>query len=248
MKVLGEILAAILLSILATHATAQAETMVWILAGQSNMYSGFSRALTANASTVPSNVEYWCNLNDRAGLRQVTNYKKVASFGPEVEFISLISKPHPDDYHIVIKSCKGGSGMDRWQVGADLYEGLVNTVLNVVGDRVVQYKALLWAQGETDATFADTASLYQGRLVAMIQGLRLNLGCPGLPVLIELTDWKAPYIFNVDLAQINVCLSEPLVRIVPTNGMSKQSNVLHFTSRGQLQLGQRYFLVFSTLQ
>lgn len=217
---------------------ANACTMVWIVAGQSNTYSGLSASLGLDNSDVPWNVEYWCEVYGKQALRQVASFRQIKSFGPEVRFSQLISQQYPDDYHVIIKFCLGGTGMGRWQVGGDLYEGMLCAVSTVVGARPVQYKGLLWIQGETDSLYADAASLYRERLTGMIQGLRAALACD-LPVLIALVQWNGPYIFNVNLAECMIGLSVPNVRLIPTNHLPRR--LAHFTSRGQLLLGARFF-------
>jgi len=84
----------------------------------------------------------------------------------------------------------GGTGLDRWLPGADLYRRALE---RAAGARAAgRLAAALWHQGENDAADEAKARSYGERLERMIRALRADLGIPELPFVAgELADCLA---------------------------------------------------------
>jgi len=224
-------------------ARAQAETKVWIMWGQSNMFSGLSGELPEAYVTVPHNVEYWASIK-QGEAQSFTSFKKQELIGPEVGFAHTIAKQYfPDDSHLIIKVAVGATDMSRWTRGGDLYSLLLQTVKTVVGNRDVRYMAVIGCQGEADSNTVSKYLDYRPMMNSMMRGIRSELGDPYLMWGITLTNPPTKYAFEINAEQLRIVQTDVNARAISTIQILKdpcgQGAELHYTTMGQIELGRR---------
>ena len=160
---------------------------------------------------------------------------------------------------LIVSNARGGTGLDAWQkdyvptlddgfgrkFGDD--EKLWGTVIpQYYGEAVrraraaMKYgklKAILWHQGESDISKADT---YMERLRRMVSDLRADLKAPKVPFVVG-----EIYKGHNNAEKINSVLRSvpdeiPYSRCVSTEGLTSKPDNTHFDRAGQIELGHRY--------
>jgi hypothetical protein len=214
---------------------------VFVLAGQSNMQGrGATEDLPEHLKTQPENVRFYTHGRE-------STIGKYHYFGPEVNFAHLISNTFPNDNVIIIKSAASGSSITQWLPGTELYAGLIRQVKFVVDPAEADIQAIVWMQGETDAKDETLAKAYKDNLKAVIDGLRKDLHANNTMFLvgrITQPDHNFSMEKTVRNAQNEVDKDNPNTIIVPTDGIGKLYDNVHFNSEGLVELGRRFALAF----
>lgn len=156
----------------------------------------------------------------------------------------------PDNVSVLmIPTAVGGCPISKW-----LEDGVHREVKMfsnfrekmALGRRYGTVKAVLWHQGESDATESGIP-LYRGRLEQLLRLFRKEARNRRLPVLMgEIGSFSA----TPDLyAQINgiihaVSAADKHTAVVPTADLKDRGDHLHFDSEGQRTLGARYAEAF----
>lgn len=163
---------------------------------------------------------------------------------------------------LIIRSAVGGTGFldNRWGPKDDLYLRMLNmtdTALALSGENRI--KALLWHQGETDATLNSSYRTYYDNLMGLYRSVAGRYGVPDLPFIAGdfVQDWKSK----------NAAICEPVIsaardvcrdcggRFVETDGLKSNMQELdhhpfgweddiHFSRRSVYELGRRYFAAY----
>jgi hypothetical protein len=236
--------AVVLFAVLVFAPSARAKEKVWVMWGQSLMTSGSSANIPASMSEIPGNVEVWTSCDGTFPLRS-TSFNAQPGFGPEVGFAYSISAMYPRDYHLIIRYAAGGTDMTRWQVGGDLYCGLIEVVRQITAGRKVKFEAILSDQGESDANMPENVPLYQGRMQATMHGLRHAFKSPRLPCFIGLVcspvcQWG----FRIAQAQLQIIATDGHARgiehsTLPTLQTGPAANI-HLTDASEIAYGQMF--------
>lgn len=236
------LLIALLFSISITS-NVEAKERVYILAGQSNMMGkGKTNKLPAYMKTQPHNVEFYY----QGRKRQLA---KFSHFGPEVSFAHAISRKFPNDKHIIIKHVATGTSIHHWLPGSPLFDGLlrqrgfvkVTATANNLANKKVD--AIIWMQGEKDARSAINANRYETNLKRFILGVRRQLNSPQSIFIMGQINPQDPafhMLETVKKAQVNTQRALPHVKLVSTDGLGKIYDNVHYNTKGQLELGQRF--------
>lgn len=110
-----------------------------------------------------------------------------------------------------------------------------------------------WIQGESDAKSnnaqPDMSLLYRQNLEALIKKVRKEFNKTDLPVVIARiavpeVDARGRYFGHRDIirgAQQAVAEADRRIALISTDDLEKQNDQLHYTSQGQLEMGQRLF-------
>ena len=175
--------------------------------------------------------------------------KPSAGVGPGRAFAIAIHDAAPAQRIGIVPTAVGGSPISSWEPGAldaatktHPYDDAIARVRVAMRDG--RFRAILWHQGEADAT-PELSVLYADRLRRVITRLRTDLGDPTLPFIIgELgqfprSGWSAAKV-RVDSAQRAVAASMPGVAYVSSDGLSHRGDSLHFDSASARELGRRY--------
>lgn len=109
-------------------------------------------------------------------------------------------------------------------------------------------KGILWHQGESDCKPAE-ASKYQEGLTALIARFRKEFAAPDLPFIIgqlgqfEGRTWSDAR-KQVDAAHQAIAAADPSVAFVSSDGLSCNSDHVHFNAASQRTFGARYAEAF----
>ncbi|KAG2650392.1 probable carbohydrate esterase At4g34215 [Panicum virgatum] len=227
-------------------------TLVFILAGQSNM-SGRGGATSGTwDGVVPpecapsprilrlSPALRWEEA--REPLHAGIDVGNVLGVGPGMPFAhAVLGKVVPARAAAVglVPCAQGGTPLANWTRGTELYDRMVTRARAALGGGG-ELAAVLWYQGETDAMKKEDAELYQGRMEALVRDVRRELGRPDLLVIqvgIATAQYGGKFLDRVREAQKAVTLSLRNVKYVDAMGLPIASDNTHLTTEAQVQLG-----------
>jgi hypothetical protein len=232
----------------ARPAAEQGRLHLFLLAGQSNMagrgvVEAEDRAAHARVWMLDRN-EQWVPAVDPMHFD-----KPIAGVGPGRSFGIAIAEADPTIRIGLIPAAVGGSAISSWEpgavhaeTGAHPYDDAIRRARAAM--REGELEAILWHQGESDAT-AAAAPLYAERLRALVERFRADLGDPDLPVLVaqvgrfEGKPWDAPHL-QVDAAHRELASRLPNVAYVSAEGLAHKGDTLHFSAPAARELGRRY--------
>ena len=234
-------------------------TQIFVLAGQSNMVgAGVTADVPDRWRAAPANLRLYVDGEVRPWLNK-------ERFGPEVGFGIEVAAALPDTPVVLSKVARSGANLYYdWNPDGvsrgneDVYRGPVYPALLSSMDTLSAglrgqgeapvVAGVIWMQGERDSVIEVMADAYEANLHAFIRQVRLDLG-PDLPFLmgqvspriIELPELRYRHAFRetVRRAQVAVAGSMPHVALITTDDLPQSDN-LHFTSAGLLELGRRY--------
>lgn len=251
-----------IISCLLIHVPALAvdKPLVLLLAGQSNMVGmGEVTELPAEMKTMPETVSLLVN------GRPIRPFPQ-GSFGPEVSIAMAMAKHFPGRPIVLFKFAVGGTSQLAWAPHYDaervkriqfshdlnagsLYPKLLAAWKLAFPDGTTKPDAILWMQGESDAILSDVGKEYRKNIEQLIMALRRDLNAPDAPFLIgEINPPKVaasihyefPALEQVVAAQRGAAKELPHVFTVPTNGLGKRADEVHYDTQGQLELGKRF--------
>jgi hypothetical protein len=224
------------------------ERQIFLLAGQSNMAG---RGVVEDQDRVVNpNVEMLTRALTWAPAVDPVHFDKpIAGVGPGRAFGIAVSE-HECNAHVgLVPAAVGGSPISSWQPGAvdaatgtHPYDDAITRARAAMRDG--KLKAILWHQGEADATPALSV-VYADGLRALIARFRSDLGDPSLPFIIgelgifERAPWSAAKA-RVDSAQRAVTSTTPNVAFVYSTGLVDKGDTLHFDARSARTLGRRF--------
>jgi len=237
---------------------------LYILAGQSNM-SGRGRAQHEDISQMSITgkrqlhaLDANCEWNiANGGFYSYENYPDQMVFikpekvglGPGLRFAQRVAEEMEGSSDIgLIPTAVGGSEIRKWHSETgELYKEAIKRTKEAQKSGVV--RALLWHQGESDAT-ESKCSLYAERLREVIAGFRRDLNAPDLLVLVGtlgsyLDNHFAKNMFgkwNVVNEQMRqVANEDDRVFLVEAEDLVCGGDNLHFSAVSAQYLGERYF-------
>jgi len=156
----------------------------------------------------------------------------------------------------LVPAAVGGSPISSWEPGAldsatgtHPYDDALERLR--IARKDGQVRGILWHQGESDAT-PQLSVLYAGRLRALIDRFRAELGDPALPFVIgELgkfdgKPWSAE-MERVDSVHRAIAASVPNVAYVSSDELSDKGDKLHFDAASQRKFGERYAAAYLTI-
>lgn len=158
---------------------------IFILAGQSNM-AGRGGNIPPECRPNPSILRFTANLDwkvAREPLHVDIDVGKVCGVGPGMAFANKIVRSHGSGTGIIglVPCAVGGTSVNKWGKGSRLYGQLVKRGSEALKDGGGTIGAILWYQGESDTLNKEDAETYEGKVVKLIEDLRLDLNLPSLP-------------------------------------------------------------------
>ncbi len=225
---------------------------LYLLAGQSNMAGrGIptdTDRLSAPRVLVFDKHDAWASQGEPIHFD-----KPQAGVGPGFTFARLMAGRYPEKTIGLVPCAVGGTGIERWLPGADLFENAVRRArLAMVSGRL---RGIFWHQGEAQSGEEVMASIYASQLLEVALGFRKALDSPDVPFVAgELGEYlyvrsngKSPFARLVN-QQINTLPSLlPYSAVVPSHGLKDKGDELHFDADSQREFGKRYFEVFIKL-
>ena len=146
----------------------------------------------------------------------------------------------------LIPCAVGGTPISRWLPDGDLF------LAAVARARVAQthgrLRAILWHQGESECGDSLRAQAYGENLARVLTGFREELAEPAVPVVIgELGEYlytrtgnPSPFAREVNAQIATLPKRLPDAAVVPSAGLSANSDELHFDADSLKEFGRRY--------
>ena len=238
-----------------TPTSSAAERDLYLLAGQSNM-AGRGTVEPADRVPVAGIMMLDRHMMWVPAVDPVHFDKPSAGVGPARGFAQAVHDADPTRPIGLVPAAVGGSPISSWEPGAldaatktHPYDDAVARAR--VAMRGGHFRAILWHQGESDAT-PELSVHYADRLRTVITRLRAELGDPTLPFIIgqlgqfPRSGWSAAR-ERVDSAQRAVAASVPGVAFVTSNWLDHRGDSLHFDSASARELGRRYAAAYREL-
>lgn len=222
---------------------------VILLAGQSNM-EGLGKVSDLSPMNF-DNIHFF-----DFGLN--SNMKKPSgNFGPEIGLAKTLSENFPNRKFIFIKYAIGGSSLLDWAPKYDaekakitghpefgnMYAKLLELTDSLTNGLNTKPVAVLWMQGERDARVPEAGKDYYKNFKHLIQSLRKDLGYKSMPFLFgKVNPPRETYLAleTVNKAQFKTIEKIKNTFLISTDNLDKWGDNLHYSSKGQLELGERF--------
>ncbi len=152
----------------------------------------------------------------------------------------------------LVPCADGGTNMDQWAVGGVLYDHAL--FMTKLAMRTSNLCGILWHQGESDCGNDDRVNAYKDKFITMITTLRRDLGDENIPVIIgEIgTNIADRYGLGDRPVKINAVFGEiakelPMCAVASSEGLTLNSDFLHFDAVSLRTFGHRYFNAYKSL-
>lgn len=229
----------------------------------------------------------WAALTPGFGTGSRTDGESVtpsARFGPELTFARHLRQLRPGEKIAIIKYARGGSSIDdritgsgTWDPhdtrgegdtkGINQYDHALATIANATHehdidgdgepDRLIP-AGIVWMQGETDASNAETAKDYKHNLAELGELLRAAMRMDDLPIVIgRISDshqgngpegrvWSHGDV--VRTAQEEIAKEDEHAAIVTSTDNYAFSDIAHYDTEGYIDLGRQFAEAMHTLR
>ena len=226
---------------------------VFILAGQSNMAG---RGLVEPQDTVPNNRVY--ALNGKGNIiiaKEPLHFYEPSMAGLDsgLSFGKSLIKHIPDSISVLlVPTAVGGSSISQWLNDSIHREVKLFSNFKRMAELGMQYgtvKGILWHQGESDAKTKE-APLYQSKLSELIYQFRKVVGNQETTVVIgQLGSYSTNPLWSKINDHIKYYVStDPNTGMINTQDLKDKGDKVHFDSKAQRALGERYANEFIKLQ
>ncbi|PAN43932.1 hypothetical protein PAHAL_9G004000 [Panicum hallii] len=239
----------LLLLLLHLGAAAGNRTLVFLLAGQSNM--GGRGGATSGGSwdgVVPPECAPSPRIlrlspelrweEAREPLHRGIDLHNALGVGPGMPFAHAVLRSRRLPPHAVVglvPCAQGATPIADWARGTQLYHRMLQRARVASEGRLA---ALLWYQGEADTISRRDAELYAPRMEAFVRDVRRDLGMPDLLVIqVGLATGQGKFMDLVREAQKRVVSNVPNVRYVDAKGLPVANDYTHLTTPAQVKLG-----------
>jgi len=217
----------------------------FLLIGQSNMAG---RGFPAEVDPIPNDGIYvqrngrWWPMYVPVNPDRVT-----AGINLAESFAYRFHQDHPEDTVGLIACADGGTRLDQWMPGENIYDHAVMQAKLAM--RTSTICGILWHQGESDC-YEDRYPLYEEKCTRILQSLRQELGLPDVPLLLGgLGSWLAKHpraeTFG-NFPHINRALQAmaeklPCCAYVSSEGLGSNPDFMHFSAAALREFGLRYY-------
>jgi hypothetical protein len=175
-----------------------------------------------------------------------------AGIGLGASFAKRWLEDHPDEEIGLIPCADGGSSLEEWQPGSELFDHAVFQVQLARRSSILD--GILWHQGENDCT-QELIDVYPEKFRLFLEGLREALGARDIPFLIG---GMGDYLVDCDL--YNDFTKTPLMNetlfsladacenclFVSARGLTSNPDLLHLNAASQRKFGLRYYEALHT--
>lgn len=221
---------------------------LFILAGQSNMVGVSAKELTS----LPTEMQA---AQDKALFTEFwgTEFKPLLPknyIGPEVSFGFELSKALNKKIAMA-KLSEGGSSLEvHWNpseynkekgVGT-LYKRLIDYVKSIKSkNKNVKIVGMLWMQGEADSRYhAKTIEQYKTKLEALIDNCRKEFESPDMFFICGRINTPADWPYRKNVREAQEAVKKTGYAWVDCDDLELGADKLHFTLKGQVELGKKY--------
>lgn len=184
-----------------------------------------------------------------------TDKPAMAGVGLGMSFARAMADADPTITVGLIPCAVGGTPLQRWQKGGDLYAQALARAKLAMKDGTL--KGILWHQGEGDSGAEETARSYSSRLSQMIADLRADLGAGEVPFVAgKLGEFLAPVskegkpsfwpVVNEQLTTLPRTV--PYAAVVESTDLKPKGDQVHFDTPSLREFGRRYAKAMMSLQ
>lgn len=157
----------------------------------------------------------------------------------------------------LIPCADGGSNLDQWCVGGLLYTHALYQC--ELASRTSTIAGVLWHQGESDCS-QEKYPAYEEKCTAILESLRAKLQLHDVPFLLGgLGDYLKDYMKSPDAplktnyVHVNAALKAmaeklPMTGFVSAEGLTANTDNLHFNAASLREFGLRYYEEFKKLE
>ena len=222
---------------------------IFILAGQSNMAGrGFVQPEDTVSSIQILSID---KTNEWVYAKEPLHYYEPERTGLDcgLSFAKKLSSLYGKKITIGLVPCAvGGSSIEQW-LGDSIYRvvTLYSNLLNKIkiAGQYGTLKGLLWHQGESNAGSASKHQNYQQKLQAFFTRVRNDAGVPDLPVYagqlaMFLSRRTNPFADSVNKELLQLSSTMKNIYVINTFDLSCKSDSIHFDSRSQRIMGERF--------
>ncbi|KAL8188900.1 hypothetical protein R6Q57_029420 [Mikania cordata] len=218
---------------------------IFILSGQSNMAGRggvknrqWDRIIPDDCKPDPSSI-HRLNANliwetAQEPLHADIDTTKTCGVGPGMSFANAV-KDYITGIIDLVPCAVGGTAIKEWAKGQKLYEDMVRRSKSAASTGG-EIKAILWYQGESDASSEQDAESYRSNMENLIHNIRSDLGLPSLPIIqVVIASGDEKHLEVVREAQKAIDL--PNVVCIDAKGLELKEDNLHLTTDAQVRLG-----------
>ena len=166
---------------------------------------------------------------------------KIAGVGLGSSFARTLADHYPDRFIGLIPCAVGGTRIDQWKPGSDLYNEAVRRAKLAQAHGTL--KGILWHQGESDSVPARVPT-YLAHLKDLVTHLRSDLGTPDLPLVVGQLGYfhesKTPYTKQLNQELLRVADVIPHSACATAEGLTDKGDKTHFDSPSLREFGRRY--------
>lgn len=224
---------------------AKAKFHLYLMMGQSNM-SGRGVVEAEDRTPHPRVLMLTTNAMWQPAIEPVTHDRpKLLGVGPGLAFGKAMAEKSRSATIGLVPCSLGGTPLERWQKGGDLYSNAVYRAQLVMKQGTL--KGVIWHQGESDSK-PGLAETYGARLEQMIRDLRTDLGVKKLPFVAgqlgvflntrKTNNVPEAKIVDAAIAALPARLSH--TAFVSSEGLTHKGDQLHFDSASERELGRRF--------
>ena len=151
----------------------------------------------------------------------------------------------------LIPCAEGGSSLDEWAVGKELFRHAVNEAK--FAKESSELVGILWHQGESDSNNGNY-KVYYKKLLVIIEALRKELNAPDIPIIIGgLGDFLGKEGFGKSCTEYTLinkelekfAFEQDNCYFVSAEGLTSNPDGIHIDAISQRKFGLRYFEAFS---
>lgn len=228
---------------------------LYLLIGQSNM-AGRGVLDTEKRLSRQRVLKFSPNNKWTQGIEPLHHDKPAAvGAGLGMSFAREMAEAYPEATIGLIPCAVGGTPLERWEKGGDLYAQALERARLAMKDGT--FKGILWHQGEGDSGHEGKSKSYADRLAKMIVDLRADLGAGELPFVagklgeflaLETKEKQPSYwpLVNEQIASIPARV--PKTAVVESTGLKHKGDQVHFDTPSLRTFGQRYAAAMKLLQ
>ncbi|HEY6170552.1 MAG TPA: sialate O-acetylesterase [Verrucomicrobiae bacterium] len=233
---------------------AKSKFHLYLLIGQSNM-AGRGALDDETKSPHPRVVKFTKENSWAPAVEPLHFDKPVAGVGLGSSFARAMAEANPAATIGLIPCAVGGTPLERWSKGGDLYQQALVRARLAMKDG--ELKGILWHQGENDAGKKETAETYAARLAKMVKDLRADLGVGDVPFVAgKLGEFLARKTKSGDDALWPVVNEQiaslpklaPNCGVAESTGLKHKGDAVHFDTPSLREFGKRYAEAMRKLQ